>query len=135
MSKMLLRRLEKAINDYGNDYILRHRTDTGPRDVIFRGLNNLVTPERSLADAIKYFNLGSNKDVSVRFYIDPYDVDVSPQKEDIIFDVHRGPDGITVPIKVREAYRINHVGYVEIDNTLLFLELVCNREEMGSWNR
>jgi len=133
--KAISDKYNEFISEYGNDYIFRHKTDSGKRDVIVRAIRSTATPERTLGDAEAYFESGMNTDLSIRFYLDPITLDFMPQEGDIVFDVERDVNGITVPIKILNAYKVINVGREELDNRLLFLVLVCNKEELGSWNK
>lgn len=139
MNELFVKFEEKVtefFNENGNEYIYRERLSDGSvSDHIFVSVKQTTTLDRSLANATDFFMSGTNEDEYVRFLVEADRCNFLPKKDDIIFNVYKKNGIINKPIKVLEAYSVSIVDTIEFSNRVLFLQLYCNREELGKWNR
>lgn len=129
-------RVSEFFYENGNEYILRERLSDGSvKDHIFLSVKQTTTLDRSLSKATNFYIPGANEEEYVRFLIEADKCNFLPKKEDIVFNVYKKNGVIAKPIKVLEVYSVSKVDTIEFSNRVLFLQLYCNREELGKWNR
>lgn len=136
----LFEKFEEKVSEFfaenGNEYIYRERLSNGSvSDHIFVSVKQTSTLDRSLAKATEHYVPGANEEEYVRFLVEADNCSFLPKKGDIVFNVYKKNGIINKPIKIIEAYSVSEVDTVEFSNRVLFLQLYCNREELGKWNR
>jgi len=136
----LFENFEEKISDFfsenGNEYIYRERLSDGSvLDHVFVTVKQTTSLDRSLSKATEYYAPGANEEEYVRFLVEADNCNFLPKKGDIVFNIYKKNGVINKPIKVIEVYSVSKVDTVEFSNKVLFLQLYCNREELGKWNR
>jgi len=126
--------IDEFIERNGQTFIIRHATDEGTvLDVSIRGVKTTTNADRSLSDSIKYYSPGVGNEEYTRFIFNIDLIDFFPVSNDIVFEPLCENGYVYVPIKLLNVYRISHVDFINFDDTLLFLTLHANREELGKW--
>ena len=136
----LFEKFEERVSEFfvenGNEYVYRERLSDGSvSDHIFVSVKQSTTLDRSLSKATEYYIPGANEEEYVRFLIEADNCSFLPKKDDVVFNVYKKNGVINKPIKVIEVYSVSKVDTIEFSNRVLFLQLYCNREELGKWNR
>jgi len=128
------REIDEFIDQNGQTFIIRHATDVGTiQDLSLRGAKTTTNPDRSLADSVKYYSPGIGNEEYARFIFNIDLIDFFPRSNDIVFEPLCENGYVYVPIKLLNVYRISRVDFINFDDTLLFLILHANREELGKW--